>query len=90
MPPWFLLVDFSTHAWVQNFSMVRFLQHFANLQSLTIVWASDNELTGNIPDFIGKWSKLTELRLQGNSFEGPISSSFSSLTSLTNLRISDI
>ncbi|KAL6329521.1 hypothetical protein AAG906_021529 [Vitis piasezkii] len=63
---------------------------FANLQSLTTVWASDNELTGNIPDFIGNWSNLTALRLQGNSFEGAIPSSFSNLTSLTDLRVSDI
>jgi hypothetical protein len=24
-----------------------------------IRWASDTELTGRIPDFIGNWSKLT-------------------------------
>ncbi|XP_054789731.1 probable LRR receptor-like serine/threonine-protein kinase At1g56140 isoform X3 [Prosopis cineraria] len=47
-------------------------------------------LTGRIPDFIGNWSKLTVLRFQGNSFEGPIPSSFSNLTSLEELRISDI
>ncbi|KAJ0100605.1 hypothetical protein Patl1_20862 [Pistacia atlantica] len=77
---------------------------FANLQSLVTVWASDTELTGKIPDFIGtNWSKLNVFsvynflvlhiiagRLQGNSFEGPIPSSFSNLTSLTELRISDL
>ncbi|KAJ0081171.1 hypothetical protein Patl1_11743 [Pistacia atlantica] len=75
---------------------------FANLRNMqTIVckisgWASDSPFTGKIPDFIGNWSKLVSLRFQGNSFEGPIPSSFSNLTSLTSLlvhlwvRISDI
>ncbi|KAF3968643.1 hypothetical protein CMV_007489, partial [Castanea mollissima] len=63
---------------------------FANLKSLKTVWASDTELTGRIPDFIGNWSKLTTLRFEGNSLEGPIPSTFSNLTSLTELRISDL
>ncbi|XP_042478041.1 probable LRR receptor-like serine/threonine-protein kinase At1g56140 [Macadamia integrifolia] len=64
---------------------------FVKLQSLLTVWASDNALTGKIPDFIGtNWLNLTSLRLQGNSFEGPIPSSFSNLTSMTDLRISEI
>ncbi|KAM3684245.1 hypothetical protein ACJW31_11G029400 [Castanea mollissima] len=63
---------------------------FANLKSLATVWASDTELTGRIPDFIGNWSKLTTLKLEGNSLEGPIPSAFSNLTSLTELRISDL
>ncbi|KAH7557833.1 hypothetical protein JRO89_XS11G0226700 [Xanthoceras sorbifolium] len=54
------------------------------------VWASDTELTGRIPDFIGNWSKLKILRFQGNSFNGPIPSSFSNLTALLELRISDL
>nr|POE84429.1 putative lrr receptor-like serine/threonine-protein kinase [Quercus suber] len=63
---------------------------FANLKSLATVWASDTELVGRIPDFIGNWSKLTTLKLEGNSLEGPIPSAFSNLTSLTELRISDL
>ncbi|KAK8594797.1 hypothetical protein V6N13_015713 [Hibiscus sabdariffa] len=64
---------------------------FANLERLQIVWASDNAFTGKIPDFVGNnWTKLTSLRYQGNSFEGPIPSSFAKLTSLTSLRIGDI
>ncbi|XP_030964612.1 probable LRR receptor-like serine/threonine-protein kinase At1g56140 [Quercus lobata] len=51
---------------------------------------SNTGLTGRIPSFIGNWSKLQTLRLQGNSFEGPIPSSFSNLTSLTDLRIGDL
>ncbi|KAF8408690.1 hypothetical protein HHK36_004753 [Tetracentron sinense] len=57
---------------------------------MRILWASDNLLTGKIPDFIGNWTKLTTLRIQGNSFEGPIPSSFSRLTSMTDLRISEL
>ncbi|XP_022721695.1 probable LRR receptor-like serine/threonine-protein kinase At1g56130 isoform X2 [Durio zibethinus] len=64
---------------------------FANLENLQIVWASDNAFTGKIPDFIGNnWTKLTSLRFEGNSFEGPIPSSFANLTSLTSLRIGGI
>ncbi|XP_037493497.1 probable LRR receptor-like serine/threonine-protein kinase At1g56140 [Jatropha curcas] len=57
---------------------------------MVTVWASDTELTGRIPDFIGNWSKLVTLRFEGNSFEGPIPSALSNLTSLTELRISDL
>ncbi|KAM2930201.1 hypothetical protein COP2_037255 [Malus domestica] len=52
--------------------------------------APDNPLSGKIPDFIGSWTNLTSLQFQGNSFEGPIPTSFSQLTSLETLRISDI
>uniref|UniRef100_A0A7N2LJG7 Uncharacterized protein n=1 Tax=Quercus lobata TaxID=97700 RepID=A0A7N2LJG7_QUELO len=34
---------------------------FAKLQNLQIVWASDTNLTGRIPDFIGTWSNLVSL-----------------------------
>ncbi|KAK0596094.1 hypothetical protein LWI29_012761 [Acer saccharum] len=60
---------------------------FANLRNLLTVRASDIELIGRIPDFIGNWSKLDSLRFQGNSFEGPIPSSFSNLTTLTELEL---
>lgn len=64
---------------------------FANLQNLQTVWASDAELTGVIPEFIGRnWSQLQALRLEGNSFRGPIPSSLSNLTSLRELRISGL
>ncbi|KAJ0041804.1 hypothetical protein Pint_18590 [Pistacia integerrima] len=61
-----------------------------NLMKLKTLRAFDIELTGRIPDFIGNWPHLKELRFQGNSFEGPILSSFSKSTNLTDLRISDI
>ncbi|ERN14890.1 hypothetical protein AMTR_s00032p00163520 [Amborella trichopoda] len=57
---------------------------------LAQVWASDNGFTGKMPDFIGNWTKLETLRLQGNSFQGPIPSSFDSLTTLRDLRISEL
>ncbi|XP_040963984.1 probable LRR receptor-like serine/threonine-protein kinase At1g56140 [Gossypium hirsutum] len=64
---------------------------FANLQNLQIVGASDNAFTGKIPEFIGSnWTKLASLRLEGNSFEGPIPSNIGNLTSLTILRITGI
>uniref|UniRef100_A0A7N2LK78 non-specific serine/threonine protein kinase n=1 Tax=Quercus lobata TaxID=97700 RepID=A0A7N2LK78_QUELO len=63
---------------------------FSNLKNLQFVWASDNELTGRIPEFIGNWSSLIFLRLEGNSFEGPIPSTFSNLTSMRHLMISDV
>ncbi|KAI8553175.1 hypothetical protein RHMOL_Rhmol06G0323900 [Rhododendron molle] len=53
-------------------------------------WGSDNELNGSIPEFIGNWLQLIDLRFQGNSFEGPIPPSFSNLTKLTSLMISDL
>ncbi|XP_060967326.1 probable LRR receptor-like serine/threonine-protein kinase At1g56140, partial [Cannabis sativa] len=52
--------------------------------------ASDNELTGKIPHFIGSWSNLTTLVMQGNSFQGPIPSTLANLTSLRQLLLSDI
>jgi hypothetical protein len=52
-------------------------------------WASDNNFTGQIPDYIGSWN-LTDLRLQGNSFQGPLPATLSNLVQLTNLRIGDI
>ncbi|KAF7003177.1 hypothetical protein CFC21_018542 [Triticum aestivum] len=61
----------------------------SRLTKMKILWASDNDFTGQIPDYIGSWS-LTELRFQGNSFEGPIPATLSNLAQLTSLRIGDI
>ncbi|KAI8031479.1 putative LRR receptor-like serine/threonine-protein kinase [Camellia lanceoleosa] len=57
---------------------------FAVLRNLQTVWASDNELIGSIPEFIGNW------RFQGNSFGGPIPTTFSNLTLMEDLRRSDL
>ncbi|KAK1281050.1 putative LRR receptor-like serine/threonine-protein kinase [Acorus gramineus] len=48
----------------------------------------DNNFTGKLPDFIGSWTRMTDLRFQGNSFQGPIPSSFSRLTNLSTLDLS--
>ncbi|XP_044967599.1 probable LRR receptor-like serine/threonine-protein kinase At1g56140 [Hordeum vulgare subsp. vulgare] len=61
----------------------------SKLTKMKTLWASDNDFTGQIPDYIGSWS-LTDLRFQGNSFQGPIPATFSNLNQLTNLRIGDI
>ncbi|XP_058071831.1 probable LRR receptor-like serine/threonine-protein kinase At1g56130 [Magnolia sinica] len=62
---------------------------FARLRNVNTLWASDNNFTGKIPDFIGSWA-LTDLRMQGNAFEGPIPSSFSKLTKMEYLLICDV
>ncbi|KAI7978921.1 putative LRR receptor-like serine/threonine-protein kinase [Camellia lanceoleosa] len=77
-----------------NFSGALPLEH-GNLTKLEqpilgISWASHNELTGSIPEFIGNWSKLKSLRFQGNSFGGPLPTTFSNLTLMEDLRISDL
>jgi len=57
---------------------------------MRIFSASSNNFTGKIPDFIGNWSQLQDLKLEGTSFEGPIPSFISNLTKLTSLIICDI
>nr|VDD24889.1 unnamed protein product [Brassica oleracea] len=63
---------------------------FANLVLLEDVWFNDLDATGRIPEFIGKWTKLTILKILGTSLTGPIPSSFSNLISLRELSIGDI
>ncbi|PPS03757.1 hypothetical protein GOBAR_AA16893 [Gossypium barbadense] len=64
---------------------------FANLQNLQIVAASDTAFTGKIPEFIGSnWTRLESLRLEGNSFEGPIPSNIGKLSSLTILVLRNV
>uniref|UniRef100_A0A804I4E6 non-specific serine/threonine protein kinase n=1 Tax=Musa acuminata subsp. malaccensis TaxID=214687 RepID=A0A804I4E6_MUSAM len=60
----------------------------SGLSSLQELWASDNNFTGKFPDF--SRTSLVILRIQGNSFEGPIPSSLSNMTKVTDLRIGDI
>ncbi|KAF0892577.1 hypothetical protein E2562_016873 [Oryza meyeriana var. granulata] len=61
----------------------------SKLTRMQILWASDNDFTGQIPDYIGSWN-LTDLRFQGNSFQGPIPTTLSNLVQLSSLRIGDI
>ncbi|KAJ8633387.1 hypothetical protein MRB53_026723 [Persea americana] len=62
----------------------------AKLKKLTDVRISSNNFTGKIPDLIWKWTQVEKLHIQGCSFEGPIPSGISALTSLSDLRLSDI
>ncbi|CAN6858087.1 unnamed protein product [Brassica oleracea] len=48
---------------------------------------NDLDVTGQIPELIGNWTKLTILKIQGTGWRGPIPSSFSNLTSLTELYV---
>ncbi|XP_008792302.2 probable LRR receptor-like serine/threonine-protein kinase At1g53430 [Phoenix dactylifera] len=49
-----------------------------------------NPITGKIPSFIGNWTNLQRLDMQGTSMEGPFPSIFSTLKSITELRVSDL
>ncbi|CAF1730199.1 unnamed protein product [Brassica napus] len=51
---------------------------------------NDLDVTGQIPELIGNWTKLTILKIQGTGWRGPIPSSFSNLTSLTEFLLGDI
>ncbi|KAK1581280.1 hypothetical protein Q3G72_004518 [Acer saccharum] len=68
------------------------VQESGNFSSLNTAFnrIDGSNLTGKIPDFIGNWTKLTILDLQGTSMKGPIPSSISLLTNLEELRISDL
>ncbi|KAG5532932.1 hypothetical protein RHGRI_027250 [Rhododendron griersonianum] len=58
---------------------------FAALQNLQIVWGSDNELTGSIPEFIGNWSKLSNLRISDLSNGSSLLAFLKDMTSLSTL-----
>ncbi|CAA6665674.1 unnamed protein product [Spirodela intermedia] len=48
------------------------------------------EISGKIPSFIGNWTKLNRLDMQGTLMEGPFPPEFSLLQSITELRVSDL
>ncbi|WOK97086.1 putative LRR receptor-like serine/threonine-protein kinase [Canna indica] len=58
------------------------------LKNLRTLWLSNCNFTGKVPDF--SRTNLTTLRMQGNNFEGPIPSGYSSMINITDLRIGDI
>ncbi|XP_050289378.1 receptor-like protein EIX1 [Quercus robur] len=56
--------------------------------SLRVLWLSDNQLSGTIPESLGKQSNLESLYIGGNPFEGVISEAhFSKLTKLKVFQI---
>ncbi|KAL2457600.1 putative LRR receptor-like serine/threonine-protein kinase RFK1 [Abeliophyllum distichum] len=63
---------------------------FSRLTNLNDFRISDNTLSGPIPDLIQNWKQLTRLEMHASGLEGPIPSKISLLTTLTDLRISDI
>ncbi|CAI9108040.1 OLC1v1007550C1 [Oldenlandia corymbosa var. corymbosa] len=98
LPPSFAALQSLTTVYVSSRSFNFFPSNFDQINVTRCVfrvlfcfrWGSNTQLTGPIPDFIGNWSSLSVLRLQGNSFQGRIPLSFSNLRSLTDLRISDL
>ncbi|XP_077212752.1 putative LRR receptor-like serine/threonine-protein kinase At1g53440 [Tasmannia lanceolata] len=63
---------------------------YGKLINLTDFRIDGNDIYGRIPDFIGNWTKLGRLDMQGTSMEGPIPASISLLQTLTQLRVSDL
>ncbi|XP_065624007.1 receptor-like protein 51 [Quercus suber] len=58
--------------------------------SLRILWLSENQLSGTIPESLGKQFNLERLHIGGNPFEGVISEAhFSKLTKLKVFHIYD-
>ncbi|XP_039009976.1 probable LRR receptor-like serine/threonine-protein kinase At3g47570 [Hibiscus syriacus] len=60
-----------------------------NLKKLSEFYASQNRLSGLLPDNLGSCVSLEKLFLDGNLFEGPIPSSLSSLKGLEALDVSN-
>ncbi|WJZ96592.1 hypothetical protein VitviT2T_015265 [Vitis vinifera] len=68
---------------------------FYTVTFLSLCWIqcsriSSNNFSGKIPNFIHSWKQLQKLEIQASGLEGPIPSSISVLTNLTELRISDL
>ncbi|MBA0614547.1 hypothetical protein Godav_014835, partial [Gossypium davidsonii] len=60
-----------------------------NAQSITRIYLYHNYLTGQLPQSLGKLSRLKELNLSGNSFEGSIPLDWGNLKSLKQLDLSN-
>nr|TKS05938.1 putative leucine-rich repeat receptor-like serine/threonine-protein kinase [Populus alba] len=61
-----------------------------NLTGLKELRLSSNNFTGRIPDFIQSWKQLDTLEIQAGGFTGPIPLNISVLTTLTDLKISNL
>ncbi|XP_042025436.1 probable leucine-rich repeat receptor-like serine/threonine-protein kinase At3g14840 [Salvia splendens] len=64
--------------------------NLAKITTLEEFRISGNNFTGSIPNFILKWGNITRMEIQGSGLSGPIPSNLTSLTKLTDLRISDL
>ncbi|KAJ0986352.1 hypothetical protein J5N97_004708 [Dioscorea zingiberensis] len=60
-----------------------------NLKNLTQFRLDSNPISGKIPSFIVNWSKIQLLEMQGTSLEGPFPPNFSTLETLSELRVTD-
>ncbi|KAK7846300.1 receptor-like protein eix2 [Quercus suber] len=64
--------------------------HLTTFPSLRVLWLSENQLSGTIPESLGKQFNLERLYIGGNPFEGVISEAhFSILTKLKVFHIYD-
>ncbi|KAJ0986349.1 hypothetical protein J5N97_004705, partial [Dioscorea zingiberensis] len=65
-------------------------ESLGNLNNLTEFRIDGNPVTGKIPSFMGNWKKISRIDMQGTSMEGPFPSNFSALTTLSELRVTDL
>ncbi len=54
-------------------------------QRVTLIYLSDNNLTGNLPASFGDMTELSFIALTNNNLSGPLPASFANLTKLTAL-----
>ncbi|KAJ0986281.1 hypothetical protein J5N97_004637 [Dioscorea zingiberensis] len=60
-----------------------------NLKNLTHFRIDGNPISGKIPSFIVNWLKIQQLEMQGTTLEGPFPPNFSTLKTLSELRVTD-
>ncbi|KAK4589488.1 hypothetical protein RGQ29_020173 [Quercus rubra] len=73
-----------------NLEYLRVAKNSHQSKQLTELRISSNNFTGRIPDFFQTWKQLQKLEIQASGLEGPIPPSISALSTLTELRISDL
>ncbi|KAL6530185.1 hypothetical protein OROHE_014538 [Orobanche hederae] len=86
VPPEFDIAGPWTKQFLWSFAIIVWQSDAINADRGARWLASDS---GRIPEFIGNM-KLRVLRLQGKAFEGPIPTSFSNLTTIEELMVSDL
>ena len=60
-------------------------ENYRNLTNLRNLWLHDNELTGELPDWIAELTKMVVLSLGDNKISGNIPPAYKALTNLTQL-----